>query len=74
MHNDPNYKPRLNVEIREDQLLALQRLLPYGLRKMVFEYVIDQIIALCDADLPTFISAIVSKTVKLNELIDLEKK
>lgn len=74
MHRDPNYKPRLNTEIREDQLIALQRLLPYGLRKTVLEYVLDQIIALCEADLPTFIAAIVSKKVKLNELIDLENK
>jgi len=43
---NPNYKPRLSFDVREDQLLDLQRLLPTGVRRRLFEVVLDDLIGL----------------------------
>ena len=55
------YRPRLNVEIRQDQFDALQEHLDFGLKKIVFEPVIDEIISMLKADKPTFIAACISR-------------
>lgn len=41
-----SYRPRLSVEIRPDQFTALQKILPHGSNKILFQTLIDGIIAL----------------------------
>lgn len=40
----PTHKPRLNVEIREDQFKKMQEIIPYGTRRILFERLIDDLI------------------------------
>lgn len=64
-----SYKPRLNVEIRNDQLDELQHLLDHGLRKIVFEAIIDEVIRLLKVNKPIFIAACLSRLPVLDHLM-----
>jgi hypothetical protein len=41
---DPTQRIRLTVEIREDQRVAMNQLIPWGCMKPLFEHIIDDLI------------------------------
>lgn len=46
MSLETDYRPRLSVDITEQQAMELNRLLDYGMRKMLFGVVIDDLLRL----------------------------
>lgn len=50
MDKSGNYVPRLNVAIREDQANDLRELLPWGVRRLVFENIVDLLISALKVD------------------------
>ena len=62
------YRPRLSIEIRQDQFNDLQSLLDFGLKKLVFEAVVDEMIRMLKVDKYTFIAACLKKLDVLAEL------
>ena len=42
------YRPRLSIEISEEQQSSLQRLIPWGLKNQVFSTIIDQLVPLLE--------------------------
>jgi len=59
-----DYTPRLSTDVREDQLVALQRLLPYGSRRALFSVVIDSLIEMLEVDAAKVIGSLVSGRLK----------
>uniref|UniRef100_A0A6H1ZVK5 Uncharacterized protein n=1 Tax=viral metagenome TaxID=1070528 RepID=A0A6H1ZVK5_9ZZZZ len=71
-----DYRPRLSVEISDDQYRDLQRLLPHGYKRQVFSLIIDDVIRLTQKHKERFIAAIMHKVITLEDYlsIDLEDK
>lgn len=46
----PDSKPRLTVEIRKDQALRLQTILPHGMRVLLISALLDGVLALYDKE------------------------
>lgn len=43
----PDWKPKLNIEITEDQSKQLNKLMPHGMRTKVFGAIINDLLRLC---------------------------
>lgn len=43
-----NYRPRLSIEITEESRNKLQKLLPHGTQKLVFQLIVDDLISLME--------------------------
>lgn len=70
-----DYRPRLSIEISEEQHQALQRLVPWGTKNQLFSAIIDQLIPLLEEHGSVIIAFILENKLKANNLlnIDLEK-
>lgn len=66
------YNPRLSVEITDEQSKALQDLIPWGLRRQLFKTIIDDVIRLTRQHGYTFIAAVISGAIKLEDYSSLE--
>lgn len=62
-----DYIPRLSVEIREDQLAALQQLLEHGERKKLFGILVDDVIRLLRRDKAGFLMCVYARALKLED-------
>lgn len=70
------YRPRLSVEIREDQYHKLEQLIPWGMQKPLFEAIVDDLIAMLD-DNPNkqmILGAIITRNVHLWDLLNIPEK
>lgn len=61
------YIPRLSVEIRDDQLAALQELLEHGERKKLFGIIVDDVIRLLRLDKAGFLMCVYARALKLED-------
>ena len=61
------YRPRLTIEVSEEQLRDLQNLLDWGVRNRMFCYIIDDVIRLLKKHGDFFVAAVCSKDIKLEE-------
>ena len=66
------YTPRLSVDITQEQFSDLQRLLDFGMKKLIFGVIVDDMIRLLKYDRVTFISAILKRRIKLDDMLELE--
>ena len=66
------YRPRISVEVRQDQADAIRDLVPWGLRAQLFTIIIDDIIRLSRQHGADFISAILVKAIPLEEYTSLD--
>uniref|UniRef100_A0A6M3K8R9 Uncharacterized protein n=1 Tax=viral metagenome TaxID=1070528 RepID=A0A6M3K8R9_9ZZZZ len=70
-----DYKPRLSIEITDEQFADLQRLTSHGLKKAIFGVIIDDVIRLLKSHGDVFIGAVLSRQLKLEEYsIPIKKK
>ena len=66
-HRD--WRPRLSIEISQDQYEKLQRLLPWGVKNQLFRVLIDDLINVLDsAEGDKTLGALLSGKVSLNDL------
>lgn len=64
------YRPRLSVDLTEEQSKKLRQYIPWGLQKALFSAIIDDIISLMETDKgDKVIQAIVSGLMKPSELL-----
>lgn len=71
------YRPRLSVEITEEQNRELTRLLGnvYGLRKLVFSRIIDDLIVLLNhEDGPLYLAAFISGKLSLQDFLGISEE
>ena len=67
----PDYRPRLSVEITEEQQLALQKYLDFGMQKRLFSIIIDDVIRMLDEHGRLFLAAVVLKEVSYKDYSSL---
>ncbi len=46
----PDYRPNLTLDLRPDQVDALRELIPYGMKKRIFGFIIDDLIEILRGD------------------------
>lgn len=68
----PDYRPRLSVEITEEQQLALQKYLDFGMQKRLFSIIIDDVIRMLDEHGRLFLAAAMLKEVSYGDYTSLE--
>lgn len=68
----PEYRPRLSVEITEEQQQALQRYLDFGMQKRLFSIIIDDVIGMLDKHGRLFLAAVMLKEVSYKDYTSLE--
>lgn len=60
--------PRLSIEITEEQEDKLKELIPYGLKKQIFQAMVDDLIVILEGEDPYKVAgAIINKNLKLED-------
>lgn len=65
---NPSYKPRLTVELREDQYHRLNQLLTHGQRKQIFQILVDDLISALEKHGPQVIAGIYTRTINVGSI------
>lgn len=68
-----DYRPRLSIEITEEQNKALQELIPWGLKNQLFSTIIDQLIPLLRRRGPDVIAMIITDHINVAQLLREDK-
>jgi len=63
------YRPRLSIELTEEQSSALLRLIPWGLKNQLFSAIVDQLIPLLEAKGTDVIAMIITNNLKVDKLV-----
>jgi hypothetical protein len=69
-----NYRPRLSIEISNEQYNALGRLIPWGVKSELFSAIIDDLIDLLEKEGEIVIAAVLTKRLKIKDLRSFERK
>jgi hypothetical protein len=69
----PDYIPRLTVELREDQARKLSDKIPHGLRKPLFQALVDDVISMLDKHGTVFIAAVISRDMSYKDFCSFTK-
>ena len=72
MSND--WRPRLSINIDDEQYKKLQALIPWGVKGQVFQIIIDDLIKLLETHGTEVLGAILHKKVSLEDYSSLVKK
>lgn len=67
-----DYRPRLSVEISSEQFEELKDLIPWGLRRQLFETIVNDVIRLTKKHGQHFIAAILTGAVRLEDYSSME--
>jgi len=67
----PIYRPRLVVDITDEQAQRLNRYLEYGMRSRVFGIIIDDVLDMIEKHGAQFLAAILSRHLKLEDYTSL---
>lgn len=70
---DSDCRPRLSIDITQEQAAALSKYIPWGLRKMVFTALIDLLIAAFERGGPAVLLSVMEKELDLPALFIKEK-
>jgi hypothetical protein len=65
---DADSRPRLSIDLTEEQAQALRLYIPWGLRKMVFHALIDLLIAAFEKGGPEVLLSVMQKELDLPAL------
>jgi hypothetical protein len=68
----PIYRPRLVVDITEEQAQRLNRYLEYGMRSRVFSIIIDDTLDMIEKYGAQFLAAILARHLKLEDYTSLK--
>ena len=63
MSKKDDYIPRLSVDVRDDQLVAMQKW-PHGLRRQLFEVIIDDLIKMMEVNPGVVMGGLITKKLK----------
>lgn len=69
-----DYKPRLNVDISEEQDTKLRKLIPWGLKHQLFSVIVDELIQILEEHGEMAIGAILAKRISVLEIIRAKEK
>jgi len=66
------YRPRLSVELTEEQQRDLVRLVPWGVKTQLFSTLVDDVIRCLKEHGQIFLAAVLTKAVKLEDYSSLK--
>lgn len=69
---EADYRPRLSIEITQQQADDLRTHIHWGLRKQLFSVIIDDVIRMAKLHGPLFISAILARDIQMESYLSLE--
>ncbi len=72
MNDKPIYRPRLVVDISEEQAKRLNRYLEYGMRSRVFSVIIDDTLDMIEKHGAQFLAAVLARHLKLEDYTTLK--
>ena len=64
-----DWRPRLSLEIDEEQYQKLQNLIPWGVKNQIFRVIISDLIEVIEKEGPLVIAALLSRKVKLSDIV-----
>jgi len=69
---DKPYRPRLSIELTEQQANELRNLVPWGLKNSLFQIIVDDVIELIKKHGQIFVAALLDRKIKLNKIVKFE--
>ncbi len=70
----PDYLPRLTLDLRADQVDSLRTLIPHGLKKHIFGFLIDDLIAILEGpNKQLFLGGMAAREITLEDWIKVPK-
>jgi len=72
MESEKSYRPRLSIEITEDQNADLKALIPWGVKNALFSIIIDDVIKKLKAHGTMFIAAVLQRKITLDDYTKFE--
>jgi len=60
-----------NIELTEEQYFTLNRFLPHGMRKAVFEFIVEDLVEALNKDAPAFLTGIYTRKIKLMNFLKM---
>ena len=70
--SDKPYRPRLSIELTEQQANELRNLVPWGLKNSLFQIIVDDVIELIKKHGQIFVAALLDRKIKLNKIVKFE--
>ena len=64
-----DWRPRLSLEIDEEQYKKLQNLIPWGVKNQIFRIIISDLIEVIEKEGPLVIAALLSRKIKLSDIV-----
>ena len=66
---NPDWRPRLSIDLGDERFKKLQDLVPWGVKTQLFLVIIDDLIDVLEKHGPMAVGAILSKKVKLVDIL-----
>jgi len=68
MMPDDRQRPRLSIEITEEQNRDLMRLIPWGAKNSLFSAIVDDVIELLEHNGPMIIAMVLTKKLRVTDM------
>lgn len=68
-----DYKHRITIELREDQILDLRNLIDWGIRSKLFVPIVDDLIEMLKKDRAAVIALLLTREIRLKDYLQQEK-
>ena len=65
-------RPRLSIEISQEQAIALRRMFPWGTKNAAFNIIINDLIRMYKQHGNKFIGALIAESITLGEFLSVE--
>ena len=72
MESEKPYRPRLSIEITEEQNADLKALIPWGVKNALFSIIIDDVIKKLKSHGAIFIATVLDRKLKLDDYVKFE--
>ncbi len=69
---DKSYRPRLSIELTDEQQVKLLRLIPWGVKNKLFSIIVDDVIRLMEEHGQKFLAAVLTRAIKLEDWTSVE--
>ena len=69
---DKSYRPRLSIELTDEQQVKLLRLIPWGVKNKLFSIIVDDVIRLMEEHGTKFLAAVLTKDIELKDWSSVE--
>jgi len=69
---DKPYRPRLSIELTEQQANELRNLVPWGVKNSLFQVIVDDVIKGIKEHGQIFIAALLERKIRLNKVVRFE--